>query len=127
MSILRGYEWPGNIRELRNIIERAVILAKGHIIEEEDIALGGTAPSPAEDNNPLPAGGHTPLLAGGHTASPAIEDVVMAHIISVLESVSGNRTRAAKLLGISRSTLIEKLKTYKIEENANRDSETSSE
>ncbi|MDP2167536.1 MAG: sigma-54 dependent transcriptional regulator [Thermodesulfovibrionales bacterium] len=101
MELLCSYNWPGNIRELRNIIERASILAHGRVINAENIVLkSGTSPSAA------------PPIAG---AGQKIEDIVRSHIFNVLESTAGNRTKAAKIMGISRSTLIEKMKGYDIQ------------
>jgi len=95
LRALESYNWPGNVRELKNIVERAVILSTGPLIEEKDLRIICTAPS-----------GQRPQT---------IEDVIKAHIISTLRSTGGNRTKAAKMLGISRSTLIEKLKSYNID------------
>lgn len=96
---LSNYSWPGNVRELRNIIERAVILSQGQFIESKDLALSATKNmSSSTESNPT-----------------SIDEVIKNHIISVLNTVSGNKTRAAKILGISRSTLIEKIKQYKIQ------------
>jgi len=86
-SALQRYDWPGNLRELRNALERALILSRG-----ETIAL---AHLPPEIRTSTPAGERPLRLA----------DVERAHILRVLESCGRNRTRAAGLLGISRSTL----------------------
>ncbi len=86
-SALQRYDWPGNLRELRNALERALILSRG-----ETIAL---AHLPPEIRTSTPAGERPMRLA----------DVERAHILRVLESCGRNRTRAAGLLGISRSTL----------------------
>ena len=88
---LSRYDWPGNVRELRNALERAFILGRG-----EPIVL---------DHLP-------PEIRGGVTAprdSDRLDTVERAHIEGVLERVQGNRTRAARALGISRSTLKRKL------------------
>jgi len=95
---IRAYAWPGNARELRNAIERAVILSDMPEIEADSLGIGA-----------LPRG----------SASPAEEvmclrDVEHAHIVRVLELAGGSKTRAAELLGLSRSTLFEKLKKYKL-------------
>lgn len=86
-SALQRYDWPGNLRELRNALERALILSRG-----EPIAL---AHLPPEIRTSAPAGERPMRLA----------DVERVHILRVLASCGGNRTRAAELLGISRSTL----------------------
>ena len=92
---LRSYGWPGNIRELRNVLERAMILCQGQIITAHNLTL---SPGQPEKND-------TSLKLG---------DVERTHIKNVLESADNNRTKAAQLLGISRSTLNEKLKKYAI-------------
>jgi two-component system response regulator HydG len=91
MAALRRYDWPGNVRELRNVLERALILSRG-----EPIDLPQLSPE---------------IQRGGklRASSSRLEDVESAHIRQILDSVLGNRTRAAELLGISRSTLKRKL------------------
>ena len=91
MAALRRYDWPGNIRELRNVLERALILSRG-----ESIDLPHLSPE-------VQRGKKT------RASSARLEDVERAHIEQILDSVAGNRTRAAELLGISRSTLKRKL------------------
>ena len=78
------HHWPGNVRELRNLIERAVMQAQGDEIEAGDLDLT----SALDDDHP-------PLR---------LEDVEKRHIAEVLRGVGAARTRAAELLGISRST-----------------------
>lgn len=85
MDFLRQYEWPGNARELRNLIERSLILGELNVS-----ALYDAAPHHA------PAGAH-------HTTD--LQILEKRHIQSVLDSVQGDKTRAAELLGISRRTL----------------------
>ncbi len=91
LAALRGYPWPGNVRELRNALERAVILARG--------APLGIAHLPPELRDGA-------ALAD---ASSRLDELERRHIDQVLTSVKGNRTKAAELLGISRSTLKRKL------------------
>ena len=95
LNALRAYGWPGNIRELRNVLERAVILCQGQVISARHLTL----PSHASEEEPEPL---------------ALSEVERIHISKVLASSGNNRTKAAKLLGISRSTLNEKIKTYQI-------------
>jgi transcriptional regulator with PAS, ATPase and Fis domain len=91
MALLDHYEWPGNIRELENAIERAMVVGREPELNEEDFALR------------LPA----------HGASPrTLEDIERAHILSVLENCNGNQTQAAEILDIDRVTLHNKLKKY---------------
>ena len=98
-DFLSKYEWPGNIRELENAIERAVILARGAYIEAGDIA---------QQSLYLPHKTHM-----GKT----IRDIEKNHILNVLIETSGNCSEAARLLGISRMTLYNKIKTYGLNVN----------
>ena len=93
MATLQAYPWPGNIRELRNVLERATLMGRGTEIQVADLAL------------PAPARPATDLLAD------VVRDAERCHIAKVMEACSGSADEAAKRLGISRSTLYEKLKT----------------
>jgi len=99
-AVLATYPWPGNIRELRNTLWRSSILAEGAVIAPQHLGLV--------------AGVHQPALERA-VADPVVVSLVDAEkhaIRSALRSAGGNRTRAAQLLGIARSTLLEKLKRY---------------
>jgi transcriptional regulator with GAF, ATPase, and Fis domain len=107
-DLLRGYSWPGNVRELKNLVERAVVLSKSPLI--------GTAMLPPEISGAgttagLPAPS-APLGDGG--TARTLEEVEREHIKAVLGAEGNNRSATARALGISRSTLIEKLKKYGI-------------
>lgn len=99
-QLLRSYTWPGNIRELSNLIERSVILCPGDLIEGEDIGL----PSPTKA---LP-----PLSGEFHLSS--LEDMEKEHIRRVLAASGKNLSRAAEILGITRSTLYSKIRRYNL-------------
>ncbi|MEP6689926.1 MAG: sigma-54 dependent transcriptional regulator [Gemmatimonadaceae bacterium] len=100
---LLHYSWPGNVRELRNAIERAMILA-----------AGGRRVSPEH----LPPEVRRATAAGRARHVPrALEEVERAHIERTLRAHNENRTRAARELGISRATLINKIKIYGLETN----------
>jgi DNA-binding NtrC family response regulator len=104
MALLEQHNWPGNIRELRNVIERATIVARGDMIEPGDLPLltPSTAPTP-----PAAPGGTA--LAAGITVDEAerrLIEVTLAH-------TGGNKTRAAEMLGISLKTLHNKLNRMK--------------
>jgi DNA-binding NtrC family response regulator len=94
--VLSNYRWPGNIREFRNCMERAVIYCKGEWIAPEDLNIPRF--SPGEEG-----GGES-----GHFVT--LEDMERKYIREVLSSVNDNKTLASKILGISRTTLREKLK-----------------
>ncbi len=95
MEAMQDYAWPGNVRELSNVIERAIIAAQGEEIRREHLALTsrGVVPTSTGDADSLP-----PLAA-----------VERAHIERVLEEVGGNKSRAARVLGISVRNLYRKL------------------
>ena len=93
MAALTEYDWPGNIRELQNLIERAVILSPGTTLNVPVVALNGRAQTPAR-----PAAGELDTL----------EQSERRHVIAALESsnwVIGGAAGAAARLGIKRSTL----------------------
>jgi DNA-binding NtrC family response regulator len=95
-----SYNWPGNVREIRNVLERALILAQGKPeISVEHLPGEFRARSGPGDRR------HTPLT---------LDDLERQHIERTLRHHSGNRTRAAVELGISRATLINKIKRYSI-------------
>jgi DNA-binding NtrC family response regulator len=104
-AALLAYEWPGNVRELRNVIERAVIVAESDTIARGDLGLPASARAADAGESPQPAQAESLLL----------EDVEQRHIRRVLGLAGGSKTRAAALLGVSRSTLWEKSKRYEIE------------
>ncbi len=104
LELLSRHTWPGNVRELRNVIERAMVLGSSHVLDVEDFSLSslGTAP-------PLPA----PVTNSASSYQPIpLEDLEKAHIFATLEYSEGNKTKAAQILGIERSTLDRKLKRY---------------
>jgi transcriptional regulator with PAS, ATPase and Fis domain len=103
LDYLTSYRWPGNVRELENVLERAAVLCKGGVIRPEDLPVSVTGAS-------VTGTGTTPprFAPGG---GQSLQEVERRHIQAVLESVGGNRTRAAKILGISTATLWRRLKT----------------
>ena len=95
--LLTGYGWPGNVRELRNLIERLVILGIGDVIEPQQ--LPGQFTGRAEN----------PVAVATPTRLRPLAAVEHEYILSVLEHVKGNKSEAAKVLGITRQTLRKKL------------------
>jgi two-component system response regulator AtoC len=96
MEILNSYPWPGNARELENVVERAVILCDDSMIGPEDLSI--TAP-PTEIEL---------------SANPSLEEIEKDYILRVLKEVGRNQSRASQILGIDRKTLYLKLKKYGI-------------
>jgi two-component system response regulator AtoC len=109
LATLHAHDWPGNVRELRTVMERAAILCEGEVVRPAHIlfdgknADGGEAP-PA----PLPAAED----AGGERE----------RILAALEACAGNQTHAARMLGISRTTLVQKLAVHRIPRPRKRES-----
>ncbi len=94
MVALQNYRFPGNVRELRNMLERAVIYGAGPEIGLEDLP-----PQVRE-------------AAGSPAKKHSLEDLERAYIAEILDHTRGKKTRAAEILGISRKTLLEKRKRY---------------
>lgn len=105
MESLMSYNWPGNIRELQNVVERAVILCTGSQVKEEDIRLSALR-TPRSDSS-------MPVMDPPPQGDVTLEKVEQDHILATLERTNGNKTRTAQILGIERSTLDRKLKRYK--------------
>jgi len=106
---LRGHAWPGNLRELRNLVERAVLLGRGPLILPEHLPLG---PNPSNHLATLTAPLATaPAVVTALAASPQLSDE-RERISAALEACAGNQTRAAIMLGISRRTLVYRLDLY---------------
>jgi DNA-binding NtrC family response regulator len=95
LEYIAKYDWQGNVRELRNVVERMAVLADGEVLEPEDLP-------PEIKMRPAHGGGSSPSLAGAERR----------HILRVLDDAGGNKKKAAELLGISPTTLYSKLKAY---------------
>ena len=102
MAVLQGYAWPGNIRELRNTVERAMILADGDVLNEEHL------PPEMQPGGPEAAALRLPL-------GLALDQVEKDYILASLQRNGGNKARTAELLGISEKTLYNKLNRYTAE------------
>jgi DNA-binding NtrC family response regulator len=103
LTALTKYHWPGNVRELEHTIERAVLLGKETSIGMEDLPPQIIS----TDNLPLPL---SEAVAQGYT----LRDLERDYIARVLERTGGNKTEAARILGVDRTTLYRKLEEYKI-------------
>jgi len=101
LDLLIRYDWPGNIRELENCIERGVIVARGEVIAPVDLPPQVQA---------LSAGKEEPGIQ--FPLGISLQDVEKGLILKTLEDTGGNRSRAAEILGINRRTLQIKLKEY---------------
>ena len=94
---LLEYSWPGNIRQLRNVIESAVVLGQGAEIRPKDLVL------PESRRDPKVGVSWEPI---------SLQNLEERHIKRVLEHTGGNKKKAAEILGIERCTLYAKLKSY---------------
>ncbi len=93
MRVLQHYGWPGNIREVRNAVERAMLLADGEWLEPADFPLMGHAPEAGAQGIGLPADGVN------------LEELERSLVVQALERAGGNQTRAAALLGLNRDQI----------------------
>jgi two-component system response regulator AtoC len=108
LDLLLTYSWPGNVRELKNVIERATILAKGDSIVSEDLPL-----ELRNDNRSVSNVASAEKWMGKDELVP-LAAVERSYILKVLQEKGGNKSETARILGISRSTLREKLNRYRI-------------
>ena len=105
-KILLQYPWPGNVRELKNVIERAVILCRNEYILPEHLPRELQIKSQK-----------APIFNEGIiSANMSLDEIEKRHIIFMLKEHSGNKSKTARILGISRSTLREKLRMYGIQD-----------
>ncbi len=102
IDMLQNYEWVGNVRELENTLKQAVVLAKGEVLEKENILLHHKSPqtSSSSENQDL-----------------SLAAIEKEHIINVLQKVKWDKKEASRVLKISRQTLYNKLKAYSITQN----------
>jgi DNA-binding NtrC family response regulator len=110
MGLLAAYSWPGNVRELKNVVERAMVLGRGAVLDVNLLPkeLAGTLADPSFANA---------STRNAEGVFRRLEEVERDYIQSVLRVVAGNRSLAARELGIARSTLLDKLKKYGIGED----------
>jgi DNA-binding NtrC family response regulator len=100
MALLQRYRWPGNVRELRNIVERLSVLSPDGEVSAAEVALYLPASTPE----------------GLDLGLLSLDEVERRHILKVLQRCGGNRSRAARVLGVDPKTLYNKLKGYRFNE-----------
>jgi two-component system response regulator AtoC len=110
LRLLRQYEWPGNVRELRNVIERAMILCSGDMIHVGDLPaeIVSMEPSMAFEGNVVPI----PPVAEGIDMEAMVSGIKKRMMMEALAQTQGNKSQAARLLGLSRDQLNYGLKKY---------------
>jgi len=101
-EILRHYHWPGNVRELRNVITRAMAMGDGKVLQPRDFIM------------PLPSEGRPRGTTLDSLVGKTLEEIEKAAIMKTLEANGGNKSVAARVLGIAYSTLYEKIKKYEL-------------
>jgi transcriptional regulator with PAS, ATPase and Fis domain len=107
LEAMLEYRWPGNVRELENVIHRAIVLAQGEVITRQHIQFSG-ARSAADPAFTVDSGEVRPLRE-------VVAETERAAIQRALKAAAGNRTQAAKMLGIYRRLLYAKMREYGIE------------
>ncbi|MYM85521.1 AAA domain-containing protein, partial [Duganella sp. FT50W] len=115
LTALQAYDWPGNVRELRNTMLRAIALSEGDLIEPGHLGLGavrawGTTPSPS-----VPVTGDGAAIDWDGPLQDAVEQLESFMLRRALEAAGGNRSEAARHLGLSRQQLYRKLAQYDLE------------
>ncbi len=115
LAAIESHSWPGNVRELVNAVQRAAMLAPGRVVEPADLALTAARSVPAVSVRPAPPSNGTlrfDFESGEHTAE-AVERML---IMQALEETRGNVSRAAKLIGMQRSSFRYRIERYRLEE-----------
>ncbi len=108
VAALRAWPWPGNLRELRNMMEQAALLTSGAIVTPEHLPGIPCVTPPVHDRPTAPLAGPPVLLQA------AVDVAEREHIVQALAHSNGSQTEAARLLGISRRTLINKIEQYNL-------------
>jgi transcriptional regulator with PAS, ATPase and Fis domain len=117
---LTGYRWPGNVRELRSVVERAVVLCPEADVDADQLALAEAAPgestAPASSRPPESLGPETKPVTVPPAASlrDELQSLEKQRIADALARTGGNQSQAAKLLGMSRFTLMSRMEQYGI-------------
>ena len=110
MDLLQSYEWKGNVRELKNVIERTCILSQGKTVCAEDLSF--LKVHRKTDHVQVPVG--EPIVNINYNDVYSLKEVERRHILHILSLTSGHRAKAAKMLEINAKTLYTKMKAYNI-------------
>jgi two-component system response regulator AtoC len=102
LKLMKAYHWPGNIREMQNIVERCIILRKTPLIQQEDLNLPGMETKTSLLDPVIPDEGIS------------LEEIEKAYVVKALEKAGQNRSEAARLLKIPRHVLLYRLEKYEL-------------
>ena len=105
MAQLQRHPWPGNIRELRNAIERAMLLSEGPVLGPDDFSASGAAPLKLGEQVELPTGGLD------------LDKLERSLVVQALERTGWNQTKAAALLGLNRDQIRYRIEKFELERN----------
>jgi DNA-binding NtrC family response regulator len=116
LSLLEGYAWPGNIRELRNVMRHAMLLCQGSVLEPEHLPheklTARVPPAPMRDDVAAPT--IPPQPGSRPSLRNELQELERQRIVDALEQCAGNQSRAAELLGMSRRVFVARLDTHGI-------------
>lgn len=114
LQALENFPWPGNVRQLSNVLQRATILADDHTVTIDDLPRDVVHGLPASNSAPATPPAPAAVLPAPNDSS-RLDDLQRAHIVAVLERERGNKASAARVLGIHRRKLYRLLERYQIE------------
>jgi DNA-binding NtrC family response regulator len=114
LALLEAYSWPGNVRQLENIVERAVVIARGNEVTRQCLPTDITDPQKVLEMSHSPAGASVDI-ARGVNFYDEVRRFEIDLIRRALEQTGGHQSRAARLLGMNATTLNSKIKTYNIQ------------
>ncbi len=107
IKLMQTYPWPGNIREIQNVLRRAMILADGNVLEMDE----GWLHAPERGS-----GASRDSAEGSEAHLKSLSEMEKAHILNVLRHTGGNYGEACRILGVSRPTLRKKIHDYELKE-----------
>jgi transcriptional regulator with PAS, ATPase and Fis domain len=107
---LLQYDWPGNVRELENVIKRAILLARDNVITEKELSFENSSPN----HNQAPAVGQVEKWMLEQPLKETLAEVEAKILATALDRYESNPLKVARVLGLGKTTLYEKLKRYKV-------------
>ena len=111
LQMLEGYSWPGNIRELQNCMERAVLLTESHMITPDDLNIGFEIQPDASEKEPM-SESRADTQSAAVTSVVSLDELEKEYIQQTLDLCHWNQLKTAKLLGLHRNTLRRKITEY---------------